>query len=127
MRGFAERSGRPGGSWTGGRQAAQDRRRLDSKRAAPARAWPVRRKNSIPRRGQRHLRDARSNSANDDALPAVVGARQVAGDRHASTAEYSRRLGDAGRRWCPENDFAAIGDTDEHPVPGAQAAMLYSW
>ena len=57
----------------------------------------------------------------------MVGARQVAGDRHASTAEYSRRLGDAGGQWGPGNDFAAIGDTDKHPVPGAQAAMVYSW
>jgi hypothetical protein len=75
-------------------------------------------------RGQGRLRDARSDSANHDGLPAVVGARQVAGDRHASTAESSRRLGDAGRRCCPETDFAAMGDTDKLPARGLRQRCL---
>ncbi|MBN2577043.1 MAG: hypothetical protein JXP73_20945, partial [Deltaproteobacteria bacterium] len=38
-------------------------------------------------------------------MAVVVGARQVAGDRDDSTAEHGCRLGDAGTRWGPENDF----------------------
>ena len=41
MREFLEGLGRPGGSWTGGRQASQDSSLLDFKRAARESAWPA--------------------------------------------------------------------------------------
>jgi hypothetical protein len=47
---------------------------------------PVRRKNSVRRPGKGRLRDPWSDSADDDGLPAVVGADDMgAGVRHAST------------------------------------------
>jgi hypothetical protein len=119
-------------AWPRGRRRRQTARPLRSDgatRPSPrylrARIWPVRRKNSIPRLGQRRLRDARSDSANDDGLPAVVGARQVAGDRHASTAEYSHRLGDAGSRWCPRpTSLPSATHTSTRPGCSGSDAVL---
>jgi hypothetical protein len=83
-------------------------------RAARISPSPVRRKDSVRRFGLKGLRNARSDSVDDDGLRAVVGARQVAGDRHASPGESSRRL------WLPSAMWTSSR-------PDAQAAMAYSW
>ena len=78
---------------------------------------PVRRKNSIRRSGKGHLRDAWADSADDDGLPAAVGAgRRVAGVRHASTGGTATGWAMPVGNSAPETDLTAIGDADKRPL-----------
>jgi hypothetical protein len=82
---------------------------------------------SIRRPGKRRLRDARLGSAEDDGLPAVVGAgRRDAGGRPVSTGEQSLRLGDAGRQQGCETDRSAIVGRIKHPIrcSGSDAILV---
>jgi hypothetical protein len=89
--------------------------------------YAVRRKNSIRRSGKIRLRDARSDSADDDGLPAVIDAgRRVAGTaacRPASTAAGLVTLLGGG---APK-PTSLPSATPTSTRSGAQAAMLYSW
>ncbi|MBN2559523.1 MAG: hypothetical protein JXQ75_01145, partial [Phycisphaerae bacterium] len=98
-------------------------------KARPRLLMAVRRKNSIPRLGQRRLCDARSDSANDDGLPAPWSAHArwpgTATPRPPSTTAGLGMPVDGGA--VPRDRLRCHRRHRPAPVSGAQAAMVYSW